>query len=52
MARDAAALGVPPEIVGKMVETKPAHMEWLTPEELATMDVVIFQPNIATNTSH
>ncbi len=36
MARDAAALGVPPEIVGKMVETKPAHMEWLTPEELAT----------------
>jgi hypothetical protein len=29
-ARDAAAYGVPPAIIGKMVQTDPGRMAWLT----------------------
>ena len=42
MARAAAELGAPPVIVGKMVQTAPARMEWLTPQDLASMGVVIY----------
>lgn len=44
LARDAAQMGVPPQIVGKMVETKPGRMEWLTRDDLALMDVRIVDP--------
>jgi len=42
MARDAAAYGVPPAIIGKMVQTQPGRVAWLTPEDLALMGVQIF----------
>jgi hypothetical protein len=42
MARDAAELGVPPLIIGKMVETTPGRVEWLTPSDLAAMRVTIY----------
>ena len=45
MARDAAALGVPPEIIGKMVIAEPGQMEWLTQRDLASMGVTILQPD-------
>ncbi len=46
MAREAATLGVPAAIIGKMVETNPNRMEWLTPDDLASMDVVVIQPKL------
>jgi hypothetical protein len=42
MARDAANLGIPPSIIGKMVRTTPGHVEWLTRADLVSMDVTIF----------
>ena len=44
MARAAADLGVPPQIIGKMVETTPNRMAWLTRDDLALMDVKIIAP--------
>ncbi len=41
MAREAAAYGVPPAIIGRMVTTKPGDMAWLTPDELRLMGVRI-----------
>ncbi len=38
-ARVLAQLGVPSEIIGRLVETPPGAMYWLTPEELMTMGV-------------
>jgi hypothetical protein len=46
MARDAAALGVPPAIIGKMVQTVPGRMEWLTPHDLALMDVKVLDADM------
>jgi hypothetical protein len=43
MARDAAELGVPPLIIGKMVETTPGRVEWLEPSDLALMHVTVFE---------
>ncbi len=43
MARDAAELGIPPSIIGKMVETTPGRVEWLAPSDLAAMHVTVFQ---------
>jgi len=43
IAREAVTLGVPPLIVSKMVQTPPGRMEWLTPQDLALMDVKIFE---------
>jgi len=43
IAREAVTLGVPPVIVSKMVQTPPGRMEWLTPQDLALMDVKIFE---------
>ena len=40
-ARDAATYGVPDAIIGKMVQTEPGRMSWLTPDDLKPMDVVI-----------
>ena len=48
MARDAAALGVPPSIIGKMVTAEPGQMEWLTQRDLASMGVNIIQPDAPT----
>jgi hypothetical protein len=39
MARDAAGYGVPPAIIGKMVQTPAGHVEWLTPSDLALLGV-------------
>ncbi len=41
MARFAADFGIPPVILGKMVETGPQRMEWLTRGDLAAMQVVV-----------
>ena len=46
MARDARDLGVPPAIVGKMVETTPGRVEWLTPADLASMNVTMFEGDL------
>jgi hypothetical protein len=42
MAREAAVLGVPPAVIGKMVETSPARVAWLEPQDLAAMGVTIY----------
>jgi hypothetical protein len=44
LARDVAAYGVPPAIIGKMVQTEPGRMAWLTPSDLQPMGVVILTP--------
>jgi len=46
MAREAAALGVPPSVIGKMVETSSARVTWLEPQDLAAMKVVIYQGDL------
>jgi hypothetical protein len=43
MARDAAELGVPASIIGKMVETTPGRVAWLEPADLALMRVTVYQ---------
>jgi hypothetical protein len=45
MARDAAELGVPAGIIGKMVTAQPGQMEWLTQRDLVSMGVQIIQPD-------
>ncbi len=50
MARDAAAYGVPPAIIGKMVQTQPGRVEWLTPDDLASMGIQILKPSTQTQT--
>ena len=40
-ARDAAAYGVPPAIIGKMVQTEPGRISWLTPSDLQPMRVAL-----------
>ncbi len=42
MARDAADLGVPPGIIGKMVETTPGRIERLNLQDLVSMNVTVF----------
>lgn len=42
MARAAAELGVPPVIIGKMVETSPSRIEWLTHADLRSMGVLVY----------
>jgi len=44
MARDAADLGVPPAIIGKLVQTPPGRATWLTPADLASMGATILDP--------
>lgn len=39
MARNAAALGVPPSVLGRMITTVPLDMAWLTDDELRQMNV-------------
>lgn len=41
MARDAAAYGIPPSIIGKMVQAAPGRMEWLTPFDFKQMGVTM-----------
>lgn len=41
MARDAAAYGIPPSIIGKMVQAAPGRMEWLTPFDFEQMGVTM-----------
>jgi hypothetical protein len=52
MARDAAALGVPPGIIGKMVTTQPGQMEWLTQRDLVSMGVQVIQPDAPASPVH
>ena len=40
-ARYAADYGVPPAIIGKMVQTEPGRMAWLTPSDLQSMGVAL-----------
>ncbi|WP_158931771.1 ATP-dependent Clp protease proteolytic subunit [Acidisphaera sp. S103] len=42
MARDAADLGVPASIIGKMVETTPGRVAWLDPHDLSLMRVTVY----------
>ena len=44
MAREAARLGVPAIILGKMVQTSAGHMAWLTQSDLDQMGVVRYEP--------
>jgi ATP-dependent protease ClpP protease subunit len=46
MARDAAELGVPASIIGKMVATTPGRVEWLDPHDLASMKVTVFDGDV------
>jgi hypothetical protein len=41
MARQCGAFGVPPAILGKMVTTAPDGMEWLSADELRSMQVEV-----------
>jgi hypothetical protein len=41
MARDLGGLGVPPAIIGKLVQTPPGRATWLTPSDLASMGVKV-----------
>ncbi len=51
MARYASQLGVPPLILGKMVQTTPGRGEWLTRADLVSMGVVVFDPSPASRPS-
>lgn len=56
MARSAAELGVPPAIIGKMVQTTPGRVEWLTRTDLASMNVTVYDGDmpeavVGTNTA-
>jgi hypothetical protein len=46
MARDARDLGIPPAIIGKMVETTPGRVEWLDPSDLALMAVTVYDGDL------
>jgi hypothetical protein len=48
MARDAAGLGVPASIIGKMVETTPGRVAWLDPHDLSLMQVTVYDGNALT----
>ena len=50
MARDAARDGIPPAVIGKMVETTPGRVEWLTPADLASMNVTVYEGDTPTAT--
>jgi hypothetical protein len=45
VAREAAAYGVPPSIIGKMVQTEPNRVTWLDPSDLAAMHVKVIEAN-------
>jgi hypothetical protein len=46
MARDAAELGIPPAIIGKMVQTTPGRVEWLTRADLLSMNVTVYDGDV------
>ncbi len=50
MARVAAEMDVPPAIIGKMVSTKAASVEWLTHADLVSMNVTVFDNDTPTAT--
>ena len=43
-ARLATMYGVPPAIIGKMVQTEPRRMTWLSPSDLDPMGITILTP--------
>jgi hypothetical protein len=43
MQRDAADLGVPPSIFGKMAQTTAGRVDWLDPADLSLMHVTIYE---------
>jgi hypothetical protein len=51
VARALSEYGVPPAIIGKMVATAPNRMEWLTPDDLASMGVTILADNAGSSAS-
>jgi len=48
MARDAARDGIPPAVIGKMVETTPGRVEWLTHADLTSMNVLVYDGDAPT----
>ena len=48
MAKDAAALGIPSALIGKMVQTAPGRVEWLTHADLGSMNVSVFDDDTPT----
>jgi hypothetical protein len=48
MAKDAAALAVPPALIEKMVQTAPGRVEWLTNADLSSMNVSVFDDDTPT----
>lgn len=48
MAQDAAALGIPAAIIGKLVQTTPGRVEWLTHADLISMNVAVFEDDLLT----
>jgi hypothetical protein len=48
MAKAAAAFGIPPALIGKMVQTSPGRVEWLTQADLGSMNVVVFDDDTPT----
>jgi hypothetical protein len=47
MARYASEFGVPPLILGKMVQTTPGRVAWLTKSDLVSMGVVVLDNGVA-----
>jgi hypothetical protein len=50
MARGAARDGIPAAIIGKMVETTPGRVEWLTHDDLVSMNVAVYDGDTPTAT--
>jgi hypothetical protein len=50
MARVAAEMDIPAAIIGKMVSTRAASVEWLTRADLVSMDVTVFDGDTPTAT--
>lgn len=48
IARDLGGLGVPPAIIGKLVQTPPGRASWLTPADLASMGVTVLDASSPT----
>ncbi len=49
MAVQIAHFGVPPAIVAKMTQTGPGGVTWLTPADMASMHVVVTDPDAGPN---
>ena len=50
-AREAAAYGAPPSVIGKIVQTQPGRIAWLTPTDLNAMGVVVVDSSPSTTST-